>query len=108
MKTRIAIFLLAAVVFVFGPIATALVGEADAAPTKPCSISTATGPAPCPPPIVSTNGDQIGGGANTDPVNMGDLPRTGPDYSYESPFPLDERDDEPEAPEVPAEPETDE
>ncbi|QRI45317.1 hypothetical protein SEA_ENNEA_83 [Gordonia phage Ennea] len=104
MKTRIAIFLLAAVIFVFGPVAAALTGEAEATPTKPCSISTATGSAPCPPPIVSTNGDQIGGGANSEPINMGDLPRTGPDYTYEAPTYFDE----PEAPEAPAEPETDE
>ncbi|QOR56221.1 hypothetical protein SEA_LINETTI_77 [Gordonia phage Linetti] len=70
--------------------------------TLACTISTPTGPAPCPPPIVSTNGDSIGGGANTDPINMGDLPRTGPDYSYERPDYFD-KPVEPTEPEVPAE-----
>ncbi|QBG78428.1 hypothetical protein PBI_WALRUS_37 [Gordonia phage Walrus] len=81
------------------------VGVAAAA-EKPCVMPVAGGVAPCPPPIVSTNGDSIGGGANTDPVNMGDLPRTGPDYSYEAPTwepapepePTPEPDPEPETP----------
>lgn len=70
--------------------------------TVGCEIVTATGKAPCPPPIVSTNGDQIGGGANTDPINMGDLPRTGPDYSYERPDYFD-KPVEPTEPEAPVE-----
>ncbi|QDH47713.1 hypothetical protein SEA_MELLIE_34 [Gordonia phage Mellie] len=83
------------------------VGVAAAA-EKPCVMPVAGGVAPCPPPIVSTNGDSIGGGANTDPVNMGDLPRTGPDYSYEAPTwepaPEPEPTPEPEPePETPAE-----
>lgn len=58
------------------------VGVAVAA-EKPCVMPIAGGGvAPCPPPIVSTNGDSIGGGANTDPVTMaGDSPS----YSYEAP-----------------------
>ncbi|AVD99823.1 hypothetical protein SEA_FLAPPER_80 [Gordonia phage Flapper] len=102
MKTRIAIYLLAAAVFVLGPIAAVLAGPADAAPARPCQIETATGSAPCPPPIVSTNGDIIGGGANTDPVNMGDLPRTGPDYTYEAPTYFDDDTDEEPVDEEPA------
>ncbi|QAU07317.1 hypothetical protein SEA_NOSILAM_76 [Gordonia phage NosilaM] len=94
MKTRIAIFLLAAVVFVFGPIAAALTGEVEAAPVRPCTMVTATGTAPCPPPIVSTDGSTIGGDANTAPVNMGELPRTGPDYTYEAPTYFDDETDE--------------
>ncbi|QBG78511.1 hypothetical protein SEA_BARCO_36 [Gordonia phage Barco] len=62
------------------------------------------GVAPCPPPIVSTNGDSIGGGANTDPVTMaGDAPS----YSYEAPEweKTPEPEPEPEEPteETPAE-----
>ncbi|UYL88193.1 hypothetical protein SEA_EVAA_82 [Gordonia phage Evaa] len=79
-------------------------GSASAAPTPApkCVLVTATGTAPCPPPIVSTNGSSIGGGANTDPVNMGELPRTGPDYSYEAPTWEKAKPEEPEA-EAPAE-----
>lgn len=73
------------------------VGVAAAA-EKPCVMPVAGGVAPCPPPIVSTNGDSIGGGANTDPVNMGDLPRTGPDYSYEAPSWEPTPEPEPEEP----------
>ncbi|USH45535.1 hypothetical protein SEA_PHABULOSO_40 [Gordonia phage Phabuloso] len=70
-----------------------------AAVEGPCVMPVAGGAAPCPPPIVSTNGDSIGGGANTDPVNMGDLPRTGPDYTYEAPsWPEPEPEPEPEEP----------
>ncbi|UTN91439.1 membrane protein [Gordonia phage Outis] len=97
MKTRIAVFLLAAVIFVLGPIAGSLTAKADAAPVTPCSMSTPTGPAPCPPPIVSTNGDSIGGGANTDPINMGDLPHSGTVNPYERPDYFD-KPVEPEAP----------
>ncbi|QDF17611.1 hypothetical protein SEA_YAGO84_80 [Gordonia phage Yago84] len=72
--------------------------EAAPTPAPACVITTATGTAPCPPPIVSrSGGSSIGGDANTAPVNMGELPRTGPDYTYEAPsWPND--DDEAEAP----------
>ncbi|WAB09257.1 hypothetical protein SEA_LITTLEMUNCHKIN_81 [Gordonia phage LittleMunchkin] len=79
---------------------------AEAAPTKApaCVLVTATGTAPCPPPIVSrSGGSSIGGDANTDPVNMGDLPRTGPEYSYEAPTFFDDTTDEEPEPEAPAE-----
>ncbi|UYL87092.1 hypothetical protein SEA_HOLLOW_74 [Gordonia phage Hollow] len=95
--------------FAAGALAFAAPAMALASPTPApeyvsvgCTISTPTGPAPCPPPIVSTNGDSIGGGANSDPVNMGDLPRTGPDYTYEEPTYFD--DPEPEAPAEPEAP----
>lgn len=80
-------------------------GVGIAAAVEPCVMPVAGGVAPCPPPIVSSNGDSIGGGANTDPVNMGDLPQTGPDYSYEAPTwkpKLQDLDEEP-APEEPSE-----
>lgn len=79
-----------------------MLGGVGIAAGKPCTIAVAGGVAPCPPPIVSTNGDSIGGGANTDPVNMGDLPRTGPDYSYEAPTWKKTPEPEPE-PEEPGE-----
>lgn len=76
---------------------------APAQVTVGCTIVTPTGNAPCPPPIVSTNGDQIGGGANSEPINMGDLPFDGPEYTYEAPTYFDEPEaEEPEA-EEPAE-----
>ncbi|WVX88586.1 hypothetical protein SEA_CHEESETOUCH_41 [Gordonia phage CheeseTouch] len=81
-------------------------GVGVAAAEKPCVMPVAGGVAPCPPPIVSTNGDSIGGGANTDPVTMaGDAPS----YSYEAPSwektPEPEPEPEPEEPteETPAE-----
>ena len=79
-------------------------GVGIAAAENPCTMPVAGGVAPCPPPILSTNGDSIGGGANTDPVNMGDLPQTGPDYSYEAPTWKKTPEPEPEEPgEEPAE-----
>ncbi|QPO17089.1 hypothetical protein SEA_LILBEANIE_11 [Gordonia phage Lilbeanie] len=73
-----------------------------------CVMETTPGQfAPCPPPIVSTNGDQIGGGANSEPINMGDLPRTGPDYTYEPPTFFDDDTDEEEPTEEPSEEPTD-
>ncbi|QDF18690.1 hypothetical protein SEA_PUPPER_204 [Gordonia phage Pupper] len=99
MKTKILTLLASLALFGTGA-ALSLTGPApaEAAPVKPCQITTATGTAPCPPPIVSTNGKSIGGGANSEPVNMGDLPSKG-SYSYEAPT------WEPAEPEAPAEPE---
>ncbi|MEY1677225.1 hypothetical protein AB4Z55_23925 [Gordonia sp. ABKF26] len=76
------------------------VGVAAAA-EKPCVMPIAGGGvAPCPPPIVSTNGDSIGGGANTDPVSAGS--GESPSYSYEAPTwkatPEPEPEPEPETP----------
>ena len=72
---------------------------AGAAAADGCSMPVPTGTAPCPPPIVSTSGgDSIGGDANTDPVNMGDL--TGENtYEYVAPsWTPDDDDDEGETP----------
>ncbi|QMU22049.1 hypothetical protein [Gordonia rubripertincta] len=79
---------LASLAVLAAPVAVAMANPtpAPARVPAPCVIQLGNGgTAPCPPPIVSTDGSSIGGGANTDPVNMGDLPRTGPDYSYEAP-----------------------
>lgn len=71
---------------------------AGAAAADGCSMPVPTGTAPCPPPIVSTSGgDSIGGDANTDPVNMGDL--TGENtYEYVAPSWTPDDDDEGETP----------
>ncbi|URC17626.1 membrane protein [Gordonia phage Tardus] len=58
---------------------------AGTAAADPCQMPVPGGTAPCPPPIVSTSGDEIGGDANTDPVNMRDLPRLGGEYEYKAP-----------------------
>ncbi|AOE44312.1 hypothetical protein SEA_EYRE_32 [Gordonia phage Eyre] len=74
-----------------------------AAAEKPCVMPIAGGgSAPCPPPIVSTNGDSIGGGANTDPVSAGSGESSS--YKYEAPTwkPAPEPEPEPE-PEAPSE-----
>lgn len=68
-----------------GALASIALG-AGAAAADPCTMPVPGGNAPCPPPIVSTSGgDSIGGDANTDPVNMRDLPRLGGEYEYKAP-----------------------
>ena len=77
-------------------------GVGIAAAENPCTMPVAGGVAPCPPPIVSTNGDSIGGGANTDPVTMAGR---GSSAEYEAPTwkpKLQDLDEEP-APEEPSE-----
>ncbi|QGJ93565.1 hypothetical protein J1771_gp11 [Gordonia phage MelBins] len=62
-----------------------------------CQMPVPTGNAPCPPPIVSTSGgDNIGGDANTNPINMRDLADpNAPTYKYEAPTYFDDDTDEP-------------
>ncbi|AVE00729.1 hypothetical protein KNU14_gp77 [Gordonia phage Buggaboo] len=86
--------MISATIFIWSLVGLVSAVEADAEPIRPCTMVTATGTAPCPPPIVSTDGSTIGGDANTAPVNMGELPRTGPDYTYEAPTYFDDETDE--------------
>ncbi|WPH57918.1 hypothetical protein SEA_RAYTHEFIREFLY_41 [Gordonia phage RayTheFireFly] len=67
-----------------------------AAAEKPCVMPVAGGVAPCPPPIVSSNGDSIGGGANTDPVSAGSGESSS--YKYEAPTWKPAPEPEPETP----------
>ncbi|QDH93164.1 hypothetical protein SEA_VERITY_10 [Gordonia phage Verity] len=78
--------------------------QAPAPTPVACVMETTPGDfAPCPPPIVSTSGgDSIGGDANSDPVNMRDLPRLGGEYEYKSPTPEPEAETPDEGEETPA------